>query len=589
MRSDPKEMVLKGIPVSPGIAIGPAFLLLRNEFADTVKHIKPELVECEISSFENARQELISEMEITMRNLPAPMARIIESQIMVLNDKRFIQEVVRLIREYNYRGDFAVLSAAENIAKPLEKANSVYMKERYNEILGIAKDLINKMRASEPGEYIEIQPGTILISDDLSVKETIHIVQQKIKGVVLKAGGQTSHAAIILRDFQVPAVFGVETISTIENEQTIIVDGNRGSVILFPKVPTLYEYEIRLKEYEQYQTDLLRLRKREAVTRDGFQIGLSLNIDFPEELHILDHIEKRGIGLFRTEVLYFTGRLDEDTQFQIYQELANRVYPFKATIRAFDIGGDKLLGSRERNPFLGLRGIRVLLKERETLKKQFRAILRANAKENIRFMLPMVSNVEELVEFKQLADEVVLEMTASGEEDVKFPDIGIMVETPAAALLVEQFKGYVKFISIGTNDLTQYVMAVDRKNPRVGYLYDHLNPAVLRLIYWAIRRAHSINLPVSVCGEMASDPFAIPILIGMDVDELSLAPAYLLQTKKLIRHISKSEARELKDKILQMSTTKEVRSLMSSYLKEKFAEILSFIPSIDVETQSKGV
>lgn len=248
-----------------------------------------------------------------------------------------------------------------------------------------------------------------------------------------------------------------------------------------------------------------------------------------------------------------------------------------------------MLGAKERNPFLGLRGIRVLLKERETLKRQFRAILRANTRENIRFMLPMVSSVEELIEFKELTQEVIEEMKAEGLVNIKFPDIGIMVETPAAALLIEQFKGHVRFVSIGTNDLTQYVMAVDRKNPKVGYLYDHLNPAVLRLIYWAIRRAHNINLPVSVCGEMASDPFAIPILIGMDVDELSIAPAYLLQTKKLIRHISKSEARELKDEILQMSTTKEVRSLMLGYLKEKFAEILSFIPSIDVETQSKGV
>lgn len=589
MKIEQREIVIKGIPVSPGIAIGPAFLLVRNEYTDTVRYIKPNSVDSEVSAFENARQELISEMELTMHNLPDSMARIVESQIMILNDKRFVQEVINLIRTFNYRGDYAIMTAAETIAKPLEKTNSAYMRERYNEILGIAKDLANKMRASEPGEYIEIQPGTIVITDDLSVKETIHIVQQRIKGVVLKAGGQTSHSAIILRDFQVPAVFGAETITRIENNQTIIVDGNRGSVIIYPKIPTLQEYKIRVKEYEQYQTDLLRLRKREAVTRDGFQIGVSLNIDFPEELHILDRIEKRGIGLFRTEVLYFTGRLDEDTQFRIYQELANKVYPFKATIRAFDIGGDKLLGSRERNPFLGLRGIRVLLKEKETLRRQYRAVLRANVNENIRFMLPMVSNVEELVEFKELADEVYREMMREGIKNIKFPDIGIMVETPASALLVEQFKGHVKFISIGTNDLTQYVMAVDRKNPKVGYLYDHLNPAVLRLIYWATRRAHSINIPVSVCGEMASDPFAIPILIGMDVDELSLAPAYLLQTKKLIRHISKSEARELKDRVLQMSTTTEVRTLMTEYLKDRFAEILSFIQSIDVETQGKGV
>ncbi len=585
------EITLKGIPVSPGIAIGPAFVLRHVQLRIPRKIIPVERIPEEIQAFQNARRELIAEMELTQRNQPPKMAQLLETQILILEDKQFVEGVIHSIERQKVRADYAVQKVAKDLARQFEESENRYLKERASEVLQIAKELISKMHATEPSTFLQVKPGTVIFSDDLSVKETIYLTQKDIRAVVLQSGGQTSHAAIILRDFQIPGVFCVEGMDTVKNGQRVIVDGNLGTVILYPRRHTRKMYVLKMKEFQKFQTDLLRLKGTEAITEDGFQIGLSLNIDFPEELAILDRVEKRGIGLFRTEILFYTGRLDEETQYRIYQEMADRVYPFTATIRAFDIGGDKFLGEKEDNPFLGLRGIRLLLKEKDqkTLRTQLRAVIRANERENLKFMLPMVSTLEEILEFKEILAEVSQEVHSDPERRRCCPDIGIMVETPAAALMVDALAREVNFVSIGTNDLTQYVLAVDRKNPKVSYLFNHLHPAVLRLLDETVRKAHSQNVLVSVCGEMAADPLAIPLLVGMDVDELSVVPAYLLQTKEVIRSISKEKARVLKEEVLNLKTAEEVRQVVLEYLKGKIRELIPFIPLSQVDSSEIAV
>jgi len=302
-------------------------------------------------------------------------------------------------------------------------------------------------------------------------------------------------------------------------------------------------------------------------------------------MEIIDRFERRGVGLFRTEVLFFSGHTDEASQERIYRALSNKVYPHTATIRIFDIGGDKILGRPERNPFLGLRGIRALLKERHTLERQLRAILRANAKGNLKVMLPMVTTVEEVEAFLELFQEVLQGM----DQEVQVPSVGVMVEVPSMALTVDLLEGLVDFVSIGTNDLTQYVLAVDRRNPRVSYLYDPFHPAVVRLLEWTVHQARKRNLLVSVCGEMASDPLGIPLLVALGVDELSVAPAALLQSKEIIRHLSLQELQPLKRKALQARSGREVRQLFYDYLRQAAGDLLPYLPTMPVDTPGAQV
>lgn len=579
------ERFLTGIPASPGIGIGPARVLLRQEVAVTGRKIPPDRVERELEDFHRARAELIAEFEASKRGLPQKLAQLVEAQIMILQDPRFVENVERVVRRDRYTAEYAVLRVAGDLARSLKEGEHHYFQDRSLEIQQMARELVYKMQPLGHEAVQEVQAGEVVFAVDLSVRDTLTLVKRDIAGVVLQAGGATSHTAILLRDFGIPGVFGVSSFEGVENGTLTIVDGNRGLAVIHPRKSTLDRYRERQMQLQAFHQGLKKLVGQAAVTRDGRELSLKMNLDFPEEMDIIDRFERRGVGLFRTEVLFFSGHTDEASQERIYRTLSAKVYPHTATIRIFDIGGDKILGQPERNPFLGLRGIRALLKEKHTLVRQLRAILRANEKGNLKVMLPMVTTVEEVEEFLDLFQQVVQEM---GPE-VQVPSVGVMVEVPSIALTVELLEGLVDFISIGTNDLTQYVLAVDRRNPRVSYLYDPFHPAVVRLLEWVVHRARRSNLLVSVCGEMASDPLGIPLLVALGVDELSVAPAALLPSKEIIRHLSMEELHGLKRRVLQARTSAEVRQLIYDVLRKSAADLLPYLPTVSVDTPEAQV
>ncbi len=579
------ERFLTGIPASPGIGIGPARLLVQKEVEVSRRRVPREQVDRELEDFHRARAELIAELEASKRGLPQKLAQLVEAQIMILQDPRFVEHVERVVRTDRYSAEYAVLQVANSLARSLEEGNHHYFQERSLEIQQMARELVYKMQPLGHEAVEEVQPGEVVFAMDLSVKDTLFLVKRDIAGVVLQAGGATSHTAILLRDFGIPGVFGVSSFEGVQNGTITIVDGNRGLAVISPRQSTLDRYRERQMQLQAFHRGLKKLVGQAAVTRDGRELSLKMNLDFPEEMEIIDRFERRGVGLFRTEVLFFSGHTDEASQARIYRTLSEKVYPHTATIRIFDIGGDKILGQPERNPFLGLRGIRALLKERRTLERQLRAILRANEKGNLKVMLPMVTTVEEVQTFLEIFQQVIQEF--GGE--VQVPSVGVMVEVPSMALTVDLLEGLVDFISIGTNDLTQYVLAVDRRNPRVSYLYDSFHPAVVRLLEWVVHRARKRNLLVSVCGEMASDPLGIPLLVALGVDELSVAPAALLQSKEIIRHLSMEELQSLKRKVLQARTSAEVRQLIYEYLRESAADLLPYLPALPVDTPEPRV
>ncbi len=574
------ELQLTGLPISPGLVIGRAIVSHSKEMIFSDDFITKRDVEEEFLLAKRATEKVIKELDKVRNRALEDIRPLIEAEIMILKDPTFLERVRKIIFEKKYRADFGIYSVLTDMADSIEdRGESPYMRERANELRNLAKSLVEKIQQIDKGlsKRVDSREPRVVVAEEVSIFDAFQIVRAGFKGVILGGGGKTSHTAIIFRNYRVPAVFGIgRSIEKIKNGDLIALDGGKGKVIVNPKKNTLDKFQDRLKAYIHFTEELMRLKDVTPRTKDGREIVLMANIDFEEEVEFVQKYGSYGIGLFRTEILYLTNRIDEEIQTTIYRDIAEKVYPKKVIFRAFDIGGDKVLRIREGNPFLGLRGIRVLLKEKELFKAQIRAILKANKKGNIAFMIPMVSTVNEIKETIKLINEV--KKSINGGDTLPNLEFGIMVETPSAALMIKEFAPYIDFISVGTNDLTQYTLAVDRRNPRVSYLYDHLHPAVLKLTAKAVRDAKGAGLKVSICGELASDPMGIPLLIGMGVDELSVTPVVLLETKELIMGISQDEATELLEKALRLPTTRDVRKLTSRFLNKRFPNLVMFYP-----------
>ncbi len=574
-----RETLLKGISIMPGIRIGRVQVINPSLRTPLPRKISRSEIELEKERFKRALRKVKSELLDIRSDLDPQLSTLIESQIMILDDPNFIAKVEEKIASSLLSAESAVYSVLNDFSQELKRKGTKYMSERSQELLQLARELITAMRR-ERGDDVNYREGTILIAEDLSIQDTIKAVKSGVKGIALTEGGKTSHHAIILRDFGIPAVFGLRCdLNSIEDGAQVILDGAKGIVIVNPRKSTLERYAREQQEFELFTKELLEHKEEKPITLDGREITVMANIDFPEELEmILKRLGKHGIGLFRTEILYFTGRSDTESQTKIFSKIAEEIYPCPLVVRAFDIGGDKVFHHyREKNPFLGVRGIRVLLRERKLFEEQMKAVIRANTKGNIKFMIPMVSVVEEVVESKKLLEEIYKELKKENP-DVQLPDFGIMVETPSSALLLDKIAPYVNFVSIGTNDLTQYTLAVDRRNPEVSYLFDHLHPSVLKLIKIVVETSHRNNIWVGVCGELAADPYGIPFLVGLGVDELSVPPASILETKELIRKVSVEELEELVKKSINACSAREVREIAAEYLKKRYRRVTIFYP-----------
>lgn len=551
----------------------------------TEREIQPEAVAEEEKRFRETILQTGNELSLLKERVWSEMGRdfseFIGAQVEMLNDEEVINETLRFIRERRRNAEFAYTEVVKRLSTPIAQSKADLFKDRIADIHDVASRVLKNLTRTVSTSILDVEPGSVLVAHDLPTSEACLLDPKRISGVAIEWGGKTSHTAIITKALEIPAVLGVENLlSKVVVGQPIIIDGNRGIVIIDPTEKRKLFYKNEQERFLKFRQSLVELAPVEPVTEDGKQIDLAANIEFSAEAFSSLRYGARGIGLFRTEYLYLSrGRApSEDDQADIFAEVAQRMKPYPVIIRTFDLGGDKMLpGYTESNPFLGWRAIRFCLENVDFFKSQLRAILRASASGNVKIMFPMISTLEELKRAK-----LILQKTKDELKTAKIPfdeecEVGIMVETPSAAIIAESLARECNFFSIGSNDLTQYTLAVDRGNEKVAKLYDNFHPSVLRLIDMVIKAGHKHGIWVGLCGEFAALPLAIPLLIGLGIDELSMAPSALPQAKKIIRFLDTQKAAELARRTIEFNTPLEVTRFLKCELVKKFPGMADFV------------
>mgnify|MGYP000091365595 FL=1 len=577
----PKEKILHGVPASKGVAVGKAFIyeIKKTEIFQTP--ILSVYLKDEVSRFEKAvektREELKKIKEQINREIGEDFGQFLNAQIMMLEDETIIESVKQRIFNEKKNVEYIYNEVISEYAKKLGESKNAYFKERVVDIYDVGERVLKNLLGVSHTSVLEAPPGSIIVARDIPPSEATLINPKNVVGIAMELGGRTSHTAITARAFEIPAILGIgEFINKVQNGDDIIVDGERGIVIIHPGSGRISFYEEQKKKTQQIAKALLPACELSPETRDGKRIDISANIEFFAEV---DHAVKYGavgIGLFRTEFLYLArrGSPSEEEQFKVYNALAKKVRPHPVIIRTYDLGGDKIFSDyHEANPFLGWRAIRVCLQETDFFKTQIRAILRASVNKNIKIMFPMISTYEEIKRVKLIFNEVKQELKSKKIEFDDSIQLGIMVETPSAALMGPLLAPEVDFFSIGSNDLTQYTLAVDRGNERISQLFDHFHPAVLKLIKETITAGHNGNIWVGLCGELAGDPLAIPLLVGLGIDELSMSPSSIPKAKLVLRTLTIAHCQEIAQETLNFRTALEVKKFLNRVVRKKFPGI----------------
>ncbi len=580
------ERVMEGLGVAPGIAIGPVYVYARDAFDDVEERSIPEEeVAAELRRFERAVERADRDLHkiasVAREKLGEGSAAIFEAQALMLEDEALYDAVIERIRRDRVNADFAVLSIMSKHRQFLAASDSEYLRERANDMLDLQERLIRHLRR---GKLLsKVDPETIVVAENITAADIVLFSRRGILGTATDFGGATSHVSIMARSLGVPAVVSMHGITdVVENGDVMILDGLSGRVIINPAEDTLAFYRARRERYGRLMAEQKQLVPLASETLDGHHVQLMGNLEFREELKLLDEYGAAGVGLFRTEILFLMQRrisLSEDEQFDTYRAIVEAVRPHPTTFRMLDLGGDKMLpmGHREHNPFLGWRGVRVLLDRPEVTMPQLRAILRASAFGPARILIPMVTHLDEVYRFKDMIAAAREELAAQGHAFDPEIAVGIMVEVPAVALQAERFAREVDFFSIGTNDLTQYTLAVDRGNDLVAGLYDEVHPALLLLLKQIVDGARAHGIPVSLCGELASQPRATPLLLGLGIDELSAAPVFLPGIKRLVRAIRLSDAQALAADALRAVDAADVKRLVDGWLQEHAREVIHML------------
>ena len=551
------EKSFRGIPVSAGVCRGKILVLGRNRPAVAKLELDGATLAEEINRLEKAlvqtRQQILGVQRQVSEGMGAQEGSIFDAHLLVLEDRTLIDEVMRVIQEQKVNAEHAFHTVAERYATTLAAIEDDYLRERATDMRDVTTRVLNNlMGLDQEADLRTLKEPCIIISHDLSPSNTAQLDKRKVLGFATDVGSRTSHTAIMARSLRIPAVVGLKDISVhVENGQYALLDGLNGVLIINPTDQTLFEYGQLILRQATLQQRLRDLLTEPAVTLDGHRVLLGANIEQAADTQQVKANGAEGVGLFRTEYLFLNrGHLPgEEQQYESYREAAAALKPLPVVIRTLDLGGDKFLAHMqmptELNPFLGWRAIRISLQERDIFRAQLRAILRASAEGNIKLMYPMISGLEELQQANALVEEYKAELRQEGvpfDEDL---EIGAMIETPSAAIVADCLAKRVKFFSIGTNDLIQYSLAVDRMNEKIAHLYEPTHPAIVRLIKTTVEAAHKNKIRVSVCGEMAGDPVLAPLLLGLGVDELSAAPSLVLSVKFLIRRLKLTEAKEL--------------------------------------------
>ncbi len=568
------SFTIHGLAVSHGIAIGHAHLV-SHATLEVEHYVLPgRFVDEELARFDRAVAGVQAELDVLMAgtdaHAPAELTAFIDLHQMLLADPLLIQSTRELIRVRRCNAEWAMVQQMEQVVAQFEQIEDEYLRERKADIVQVVERVL-KVLMGHPGHPPRHAQGDhlIIVAHDLSPADTLQFKELKIGGFVTDLGAATSHTAIVARALEIPAICGIGGITQLVRDgERILIDGNEGLVILHPTRRDLKKYESIRRKYRHVEELLLREAHRPSVTLDGYKLRLAANLELVEEIPVIKSHGAEGIGLFRTE-MFFAGREqtpEEEEQFKIYREILRKISPRPATIRTLDLGADKWLPGEDidesLNPALGMRAIRYGLKNRPLLKTQLRAMFRASRYGTLKILIPMITNIDEMRQVKKVVVEVQQDLRKNRVTFDPFVKIGAMVEIPSAAIMADKMAGECDFLSIGTNDLIQYTLAVDRVNDEVSYLYEPLHPAVLRLLRMVCDAAKAQNIEVSLCGEMAGDPLCFLILLGLGLTEMSMNPFSIPRVKKLTRSVTFRQAKELLDRALECKLASEVEHLV---------------------------
>ncbi len=569
--------ILNGIAASGGISSGKALVFTHNSLEVSKEKIEPDKVDDELLRFEQAVEKSVKETQQLLESKSEETEKeIIETHIIMLQDPEYHSEIKDAIKIHYQNAAWAVESVTASLIATLEASDIEMIRDRAVDMSDIARLIIENLLKKRSKKLNNIKEQVILVADSLLPSEMLTLDKKYIKAIAVDTGGRTSHVAIFARSFGIPTVLGLYSASSKARDgDEVILDGNQGQIVIRPEWYVKKNFDDIKNNWEKHQKELLQVAKLPVVSPDKKKYILKANIETPDEVENVLDKGASGIGLFRSEFIFLqkNGLLKEEVQFEIYKEVLEGMKGKPVTIRTIDIGGDKALtslGIDEENPILGWRAIRFCLERKDIFRIQLRALLRSSIYGKLHIMFPMISGLDELEKTLLIFGQVKEELRVNKipfDKDIK---IGTMIEVPSAALISDELAKRVDFFSIGTNDLIQYTIAVDRGNEKIAHLYQPFHPGVLRLIKLVIDNAHKANIPIGMCGEMASNPYATILLAGLGLDEFSMSPSSLLEVRKILRTIDFSEAQKMTEEVLKMNSSSSIVAFIKKWMSERF-------------------
>jgi phosphoenolpyruvate-protein phosphotransferase (PTS system enzyme I) len=586
--SSGEPLMLQGIGVSPGVATGPAHILKTEDDRFVERRIAEDEIPREIARFEDSLIATRAQLHEIQRALSEAMdqesASIFDAHLLVVDDRSFVEEVIRSLEQHRVNAEGAVHRVAEQYAAALSKVEDDYLRERAADVRDVARRILRNLSGQAISKLSELRTPCIVIASDIPPSETAGMRKDIVTAFATDLGSPSSHTAIVARALGIPAVVGLHDVSTrIQDGDPVLIDGQKGTLIVRPTDEHRRRYGRIVEEQRTIRDRLDALRDEPAILRDGRKITLSANIELPRDVALVREFGGEGVGLFRTEFLYISSERipSEEEQASIYAETAAELAPAPLIIRTIDLGGDKFFSTMkmpdEMNPFMGCRAIRFCLTHPDFFLTQLRAILRASRHDNVKIMYPMISSVDEVIQANQLLEQAKAELRQDGIPFNEAIEVGAMIEIPSAALTADLIARHVSFFSIGTNDLVQYTLAVDRVNERVAYLYNPTHPAIIRLIRQTVDAARRQKIWAGICGEMAGNPVLAPLLIGLGANELSVSPSLIPMVKAVLRKLSLKEARKLASQAVECGSAGEINRLCRELVSNIAPDVLELV------------
>ncbi len=577
-----EEKLFRGIGVAAGLALGRVFLKQAHDDSVVEREVAPAEIPREIARFESALIATRRQLREFQKDCDPAVASIFDAHLLILDDRPFVENIITGVESRRRNVEVVLQDVAHGFMQALAKVKDEYVRERVADVQDVTRRILHNL-VGRPSSLADIHAGdTVVVANDLAPSEIVSLDKSRVIGLALDLGSSTAHAAILAAKLGIPAVLGLHTLSReVQNGDPIMIDGAKGLVVLRPSAERCAQARRDDETRRGIESGLEKLKGRPAQTRDGYRIALAANIEVPQDVEAVINCGAEGIGLFRTEYFYMSRPEvpSEEEQFEAYRSVAQRIAPAPMIIRTLDLGGDKLLPNLgeawdESNPFMGWRAIRFCLAQPDMFRTQLRAILRASICGNVRIMYPMISTIDEIVRANVILDQAKKELLERGHPFNPHIEVGAMIEVPSAAIVADMLAPYVQFFSLGTNDLIQYTLAIDRGNERVAYLYEPTHPAILRLIKYTIDVGHRFGIWTGVCGGMASDPLLTPLLLGLGVDELSVSPAAYLRVKDALCSVSFTEARLIAEQALVSHSAEDVHDLSLALTRKVAPEIL---------------